>query len=229
MFDDFIERARSGVAELDSLDPERRLFGAGSHAYRIGATVPEATLSQLESRWEFRAPAAYRAFMLHVGDGGAGPAYGVLPFGQVDDGFGFTAWESWGLRPGAPFPHRAAWNDTTLLDEGAPIRGEFPDDSSFQAAHDAWWRSEAPGEARDAYFEGLATQLGCLPICHHGCGIRDWLVVTGPEAGHVWHDSGVDEGGIAPVRFGDLDRVTFDTWWLHWLDESLRELRTSGL
>ncbi len=71
----------------------------------------------------------------------------------------------------------------------------------------------------DAYWAAVGTGSGCIPICHHGCALRDWLVVTGPEAGHVWHDASADNLGIAPVSRPGRARTTFADWYLDWLRE----------
>ena len=39
---------------------------------------------------------------------------------------------------------------------------------------------------------------GAIPVCHEGCAVRDWLVVSGPEAGRVWHDATADMKGWSP-------------------------------
>ena len=57
---------------------------------------------------------------------------------------------------------------------------------------------------------------GAFPICHTGCAIRVWLVVTGPEAGNLWMDDRPSDGGWSPMR------VTFQQWYDDWLDKSLR-------
>lgn len=60
---------------------------------------------------------------------------------------------------------------------------------------------------------------GTIPLCHHGCGYYDLLVVNGPDTGHVWHDSRASDGPIAPV-IDDTGQVTFDRWYLIWLNQA---------
>ena len=62
---------------------------------------------------------------------------------------------------------------------------------------------------------------GAFPVAHLGCAIRTWLVVSGPERGHVWLDDRASDNGFAPVRCGALERVDFGTWYRDWLDEAL--------
>jgi hypothetical protein len=47
-----------------------------------------------------------------IGNGGAGPYYGLFPFGQHDDSLGLRSWEDGNLLGDVsqPFPHVEAWN-----------------------------------------------------------------------------------------------------------------------
>lgn len=57
---------------------------------------------------------------------------------------------------------------------------------------------------------------GAFPICHMGCAILIWLIVTGPEAGNVWMDDRSSDGGWMPLR------LTFLRWYERWIEKSLR-------
>lgn len=69
--------------------------------------------------------------------------------------------------------------------------------------------------------------IGAIPLCHEGCALRDWLVVTGPEAGHVWHDATADFEGWRPVMDSRGVRATFAAWYSDWLGAALAKLGTS--
>ena len=69
-----------------------------------------------------------------------------------------------------------------------------------------------------------ATQVnGAIPICHLGCCLRQWLVVTGPEAGNVWDDVRADYAGFKPVQ-SKGERVKLPTVVSIMVDEMLRQL-----
>ncbi|MFC5183799.1 hypothetical protein [Actinomadura harenae] len=54
-----------------------------------------------------------------------------------------------------------------------------------------------------------------------------WLVVSGPERGHLWSDDRVDDVDLvdlAPMLGPDGEPVTFTAWYRAWLDETTREL-----
>lgn len=109
-----------------------------------------------------------------------------------------------------PWPHRGAWN---LQEEELKI----PHGLSLEAL-------DAVFALRDRRYWNEALVAGAFPICHHGCALRDWLVVTGPETGQVWHDARVDGGGLHPYERADGARQTFMDWYLDWLYGALLAL-----
>lgn len=74
-------RRRIGV--LSALDPERKQPGAGTHDYRLRAPLTVAELAALEARIGGTLPEDYRRFLTELGDGGAGPEYGLSPIAAV--------------------------------------------------------------------------------------------------------------------------------------------------
>lgn len=172
-------------------------FGWEGHGFRLRPPLAEAEVAAFERRHGIELPAGYRAFVTRVGDGWAGPAYGLYPLEAVDarerpwpppDGF---------LR--APFPHTSAFNPDTDPDTLAiwdrADRGELSDEEADR--HDAWQTA------------------GTLVLCHEGCGYHHLLVVTGPTRGQMWIDARCSDGGFAPLGADFLD------WYERWLDGTL--------
>jgi hypothetical protein len=92
-------RVGARVGALAERDRFRSVFGSESpvgHEYVLHPPLPEASLGAFESRCGVRLPAAYRAFLSTVADGGAGPSYGLLPFVRAIAGR---------RSPAAPFPY----------------------------------------------------------------------------------------------------------------------------
>jgi hypothetical protein len=58
---------------------------------------------------------------------------------------------------------------------------------------------------------------GAIPICHEGCALRMWIVVSGEQAGNVWEDRRSEYKGLRPVRI-DRSSTTFYKWFAEWLD-----------
>lgn len=67
--------------QLRSADATRRVFGSSVHGYRMGPVLSEADILSFESSNELRLPDDYRRFLAIVGNGGAGPFYGLEPLG----------------------------------------------------------------------------------------------------------------------------------------------------
>jgi hypothetical protein len=166
-----------------------------------------------------RLPPDYRDFLLSIGNGGAGPYYGVFKLGEMDDGFDYKAWRENDGFIGVlsePFPHTNPWNDPSGMPE---FDGSRAGDREWE---DEYWRAK---DAWDNRYWNNANVHGAIPICHQGCAIRDWLIVTGPEAGHVWTDSRADLEGLFPTQQQDSRRVTFLQWYRSWLHDALRSIR----
>lgn len=62
-----------------------------------------------------------------------------------------------------------------------------------------------------------------LPICEHGRGMQDLLIVSGPSAGQVWFRVVDGEAvAVAPyVNKSDGSRMNFAQYFLRWIDDAL--------
>jgi SMI1 / KNR4 family (SUKH-1) len=165
------DAVRARLAAARAADPELRRFGADTHRYALGPPLDEAAVAEFEARHGVVLPAAHRSFLTEVGDGGAGPYYGLYPL----DGSGLHPVDvDERARPGhlaAAFPHTVAWN---------PV---------YYGPH--------PEITEDDYSADEQT-AGSLVICHYGCGALFRLVVTGPARGQVWFDDRCSGGGLTP-------------------------------
>lgn len=131
----------------------------------------EAEIVAFETRMGVRLPSSYRQHLMTVGGG-------CLTSSKVD------LLEDWaqpfdvdGLPPGflqQVFPHVQAWNDRSLL---RPELG---------------WNSP--------YYDSSLI-CGSMRVKSTGCEGYDLLVVSGPEAGNMWHDDRACGGkGIYPLK-----------------------------
>ena len=203
------------LGELDRRDPRRKVFGAASHDYKLNPPLPIAVVEAFEGRHGVSLPEDYRLFITEIGDGGAGPCYGVLPFGKDDDDHD---WEGGGLvgDPSRPFPHTGAWNLPQSFWDGEPDPPPGTPPEEEDRLMEAWDRE------LEAYYWNPAIMDGAIPICHLGCAYRQWLVIHGPQRGFVWNDDRADDGGISPLLGGSGGPVTFTRWYMTWLEDSLR-------
>jgi hypothetical protein len=103
------------LGRLRAVDGGFRVFGSKQHRYRVGPTLSEAELAAFESANRATLPDDYRRFLSVVGNGGAGPFYGLEPLG------------TFGRDLSRPFPFVGATD--TLTDEGLDRlrdRDEYP-------------------------------------------------------------------------------------------------------
>jgi hypothetical protein len=123
-----------------------------------------------------------------------------------------VAWEEGDGIVGAlaeSFPHQDAWNlAEERLHPGEAFADEHDESAWFDRLDAEYWRP------------GLVN--GAFPICHHGCALRTYLVVTGPEAGRVWFDRRAEYHGLQPHLEADGSHMTFAAWYGRWLGECRR-------
>ena len=195
------------LTSLASSHEHDHVFGANGHHFLVGRPLSSQQVKGFETEWGFQLPGDYRLFLTAVGNGGAGPGYGLFPLGMADDiGDDMKPWDDFLVgRPGSQFPHERAWN--------LPLDQLQPPDELGQEQLDAWF------EHHDTEYFDPRLVDGAIPIAHFGCAIRIYLVVTGPLAGQVWTDDRAGDQGIYPC-----EPVQFTHWYLRWLEEAERHL-----
>jgi hypothetical protein len=65
------------LRQLRAADTEFRVFGSPSHRYVMRPVLSEQALREFEAARGVRLPDDYRLFLRTVGDGAAGPSYGL--------------------------------------------------------------------------------------------------------------------------------------------------------
>lgn len=199
---------RGQIADLDRLDPDRVVFGASTHQYRLADPLPQRDVEAIEHRYDIEIPADYRDFVMFDGNGGAGPGYGLWPLGLWTPDRTLEPWDAgnWNDQPSEPFPHTSPWNVPRSLSDNVPA-----DDAPWEQ-HDAHRRlvddtNWAPGLSN-----------GAVPIAHVGCAIYLLLIVTGCERGYIWIDDRASDNGIYPATTEQHpDRIRFDDLMNDWL------------
>src|SRR5215218_4625213 len=98
---DRTSRIQQKLTRLRSIDREQRIFGADYHQYELAPPTSEQQIRLFESTHGIELPEDYRAFLTEIGNGGAGPYYGLLPLDNTIS--------EWSLREDAqylskPFP-----------------------------------------------------------------------------------------------------------------------------
>jgi len=203
-----------GLGRLRNSTAPPKVFGSRSHGFRLNPPLSEAEVTAFEAKHCVALPTDYKGFLMHAGNGGAGPAYGVFKLGEIDHGKGHAPWAQNDGFVGIlsePFPHTQAWND--LTSKPAQTSGEGED--AYGKRLDEW---------ENKYYFNSQHVNGAIPVCHRGCALRVWLVITGAESGHVWDDRRADQQGLRPLETETRRRVTFVQWYRSWLDNALKQI-----
>ncbi|MGJ7533281.1 MULTISPECIES: SMI1/KNR4 family protein [unclassified Variovorax] len=214
----------SRLQTLKRLDLDCSCFAAKAHWYDLNPPLSEEEVAQVEAKHQCRFPDEYRRFITEIGNGGAGPAYGVFPLGMQDQSHDLSSWDDGYKLVGdlsKPFPLRSAWN---LPDDFWSQQPDPPEDMPVDEQdrlHEAWDK-----RLESDYYATSITD-GAIPICHEGCALRNWLVVSGPLAGTVWRDLRADYGGIEPFLNKDGTPMGFNDWYLHWVEQNIQQVSES--
>jgi SMI1 / KNR4 family (SUKH-1) len=213
--DNQLDNIRDKIELLRQLDTNLEIFGSEKHKYILNPTVPTDTIKQFEAKHEVTLPSEYVAFLTTLGNGGAGPFYGLEPFeNAIFDDLDFKRQDGL-LNPSKPFLHTDAWNM-----EFEPTVSEDENDKEYDRQYE---------EFTDLYFDSEQTN-GVIAICNYGCGIILNLVVNGQEYGNVWTDDRGNDGGIYPtIQLGEKAKINFLDWYELWLDNSVSEMKTNRI
>jgi len=77
------------LKELKRKDPHFKNFGANVHRYNLNSPLSLIEIENFESKYNISLPIDYKYFITEVGNGVAGPYYGLFRFGEQDDGHGY--------------------------------------------------------------------------------------------------------------------------------------------
>lgn len=193
-----LKRISDKLKKLRKLDRQLAVFGARRHKYRLNKTKTEKELVEFEHIHQIKLPEEYRAFLTHIGNGGAGPYYGLE---TLEDGcFSDLDYKDSNdlVDLSKPFSHTKYWN----IDFGKISKDEY--DQKEEEYYDNKWVN------------------GLLRISNFGCGVNINLVVNGAEYGNIWVDDRCNDQGIYPdPYFKTNGRVTFLEWYELWLNQAL--------
>ncbi|MEH2056089.1 MAG: SMI1/KNR4 family protein [Nostoc sp.] len=219
-----ILQLKKKLTQLAILDATFEVFGSESHQYQFKPCLSNKDIQVFESRYNITLPSEYRNFLLEVGNGGAGPGYGLSGLWGIEyeDVIPEKLYhENYEILSKA-FPWKKAWNDLDLI----------VDNNTNSVVKS------------DAYFDDKFIQ-GTLTITNYGCGIYAMLVITGEQSGKIWIDDRTNDNGIYPASlsfchaFHDIDPDDFPNsdeeqplgfydWYEDWLNRSLNQIHQSS-
>ena len=188
-------------------------FGASEHQYQLNPPLSSEVVNAFEQKHGITLPEDYRHFVTTIGNGGAGPFYGLFPFGEEETGRRWEDVDAIGTLA-EPFPYIEAWNlpkEFWSKEPDPPPGTPLEEEDRMMAAWDQ--------ELIEQYWNPQVMN-GAIPICDRGCGLSQWLIVNGPQRGYVWNDDRADHAGISPLRDPDGKQMTFTDWYLNWLENA---------
>lgn len=179
-----------------------------AHRFQLGPPLSADALAEAEQFYAIRLPDDYAAFLRHLGNGGAGPSYGLEWFGLPN------SMPDVGFRLGNGIGYRMLVSQPERLTRSFPLERDYRSPTQKQEA----WQPEA-WEAACAEYErwyqevGVQCHDGTLRLAHEGCGIFFHLVVRGADVGSVWVSDLANDGVIRLHRgpHGFLE------WYAGWL------------
>lgn len=195
----------TGILEkAHQIDRNCELFGASKHKYRLNPPISETTVRKVEERYGFQLPEDYVHFITKIGNGGAGPDYGIMSFEDsllTKDKSNFQE------------AYRSGLKKPCLLRQ---VRPEEIEDYAF--SKEAYEKNpdkffvcvQEHGESDDDCFDNVFFTLGT-----HGCQYDFGLVVSGERKGQVFDTDNEQSYIFAASSFDEFYRQ-----WLEWLSKS---------
>lgn len=212
-----IERIKNKIDLLRVNDSKRKVFGAETHKYLFNPVLKLEKIRKFEIEYAVKLPIEYVIFLTKIGNGGAGPFYGIKTLNESRFAFFDNSRKAnhQYFDLSKAFPHTEKWNVETELEE---LYQKIEEAS--EAGNDEL--EEQLSEQKWELIGGAEHDYGRLNITDYGCGIKISLIVNGHEKGNMWIDDRTHDGGIYPTtELGNKGKIGFLDWYELWLDNSL--------
>lgn len=184
------------------IDKKYELFGASKHRYKLNPPISVPFVKSIEEKYGFTLPEDYFRFITEVGDGGAGPDYGIQSFTELltegVDSYSKSYWEEYRQSQAIPFVPRPMVIDE--LEDFAIATKE-----AFERNPDNYFVYEKEDE------EACCDTDGFFTLGTHGCQWDFGLIITGEKRGQVFDYD--NEGGYGFVA------DSFREFYQNWLEE----------
>lgn len=204
---DQISTIKNKLERLKNLDKAFSVFGSSKHQYILGSKVKSTSIKDFEKKYNIILPSGFKTFLQEIGNGGAGPYYGLEPIENIL--FTDLDYKTGKLNPSEPFQFTQKWNmDFT------PSVSEEKNQEKY----------EEELEQFEQFYFSPRQMNGAISICNFGCGISLNLIVNGEEYGNIWTDDRGNDGGIYPsIELGNPNRINFLEWYELWLNQSIKK------
>ena len=181
------------------MDEKCEMFGASRHQYRLNPPIEKSFVRRVEERYGFQLPEDYFHFITEIGDGGAGPDYGIDPFIKFLEKKGTPGAEAYAAayrcalaKPFAPRPMRA----DEVEDFAIVTRAGYEKNPELYFVCDE--------------FDDDGITDGFFVLGTHGCQWDFGIVVSGERRGQVFDMDNEGAYGFAAS--------SFEKFYRNWLD-----------
>lgn len=186
------------LKKLIELDKDFSIFGSESHEYIINSKLTEEEIQNFEAKNQLTLPSEYREYLKNIGNGGAGPFYGLLELEDNDNNLTDLSME---------FPY--TYDKPLKLVEIYETMDEMDDENE----------EEQEQFLNEIYEKSVR---GIIFLAHEGCGMYSVLVVKGEEYGNVWYFDFANDAGTYPLTSEKTGKsMKFFEWMELWIDKSL--------
>lgn len=79
------EKVVDVLKKAKKIDKELNVFGASSHKYKLNPVTTIEKVEEFEEKYGIKLPKEYVNFLTKIGNGGAGPDYGLFPLERVNN------------------------------------------------------------------------------------------------------------------------------------------------
>lgn len=161
----YAEYLRNLVEAAGKADPEYKIFGSKKHKYTLKPVIPLEKVRKFEEQYHIELPEEYVFFLTMVGNGGAGPYYGLYSLESL--ALYTECLESYSAKEAQEYP--------VLIDQNR--KPEQWDDKIQE-----WERAESDQEC-DEIMKQISA--GALVIGTQGCTYDHLLMWKGSEKGRI--------------------------------------------
>ncbi|MCG7408328.1 SMI1/KNR4 family protein [Paenibacillus sp. ACRRX] len=185
-----LDRINNKLEKAMHKDMDCLVFGASSHKYRVNEKLTAKELADWQAKNQVALPEPYTQFLTNVGNGGAGPYYGIYSIGEATSHIDSSVLATKCVLH--PEMTKEEWNRLT----SPLISDEDISDLEYEAVRDQ-------------------VMGGMLCIGTQGCEYDMYLVIEGKYRGRIVYTS--DFYPDHPFFFVYEDN--FLDWYERWLDE----------
>ncbi len=189
-----VENIKKLVHDASNSDNELKVFGAKSHKYEFNDVVSMEEINTFEEKYCLKLPEEYVYFLTNVGNGGAGPHYGIYSLEQMESHNYHLGKVHFNLEE-EPFI-----NKNLNIEE---------------------WNAHCESMENDDYYEAneLKTIGGVLIIGTRGCTYDNLLIITGEDRGKMIYMDWNEMADCPPAHIN----MTFGEWYLGFFQEIIQQ------